>query len=176
MKTWMLTLVGVLTSLACYANPTQSGLTITTDDQPLSPTLTQALPNPLPDDGQQPTQPNQPNHPGQPGQPGQPSQGNPNYGQTYQYNFGQVPVNQSRWARFTLRSTGPGPLYINQVALYGQGFFGRTTCPGILYPGQICDATVEFRPWYQGGYNGQLIFYTSAGQSVVYLYGWGIRW
>lgn len=166
MKTWMLTLAGVLTSLACYANPLQSGLTITAEDQPLSAMQAQGLPSPLPDDGQQ--QPTQP--------PTPPNQSNPNYGQTYQYNFGQVPMNQSRWARFTLRSTGPGPLYINQVALYGQGFFGRTTCPRVLYPGQICDATVEFRPWYQGSYNGQLTFYTSAGQFVVYLYGWGIRW
>ena len=157
MKTWILTLAGVLTSLACYANPSRPALTISVDDHSLIAIHPEGLPSPLPGDDQ----PNQP--------PQQPPPSGPNYGKTYQYDFGQVPINSSRWVRFTLRSNGPGPLYVNQVALYGQGFFGRTSCPYILYPGQICEAVVEFRPWCQGGCGGQLIFNTSAGQFVVYL-------
>ncbi len=96
--------------------------------------------------------------------------------QYYNYNFGQVPVNQMRSAQFTLTSTGNQPLYLNSVRLYGQGFYGNTNCPYVLPPGCRCDAWVDFRPWYEGGYNGQLIFSTSAGNFIVNLYGWGVRW
>lgn len=96
--------------------------------------------------------------------------------QYYNYNFGQVPVNSGRSARFTLTSTGNQPLYLNSVRLYGQSFYGNTNCPYVLEPGCRCEAWVDFRPWYEGNYNGQLIFSTSAGNFIVNLYGWGTRW
>lgn len=96
--------------------------------------------------------------------------------QYYYYDFGQVPVNTSRSARFTLTSTGSQPLYINNVQLYGQGFFSNSNCPFVLPPGCRCEAWVDFRPWCEGNYNGQLIFSTNAGNYIVNLCGWGVRW
>ncbi|MDG0816229.1 choice-of-anchor D domain-containing protein [Bdellovibrio svalbardensis] len=96
--------------------------------------------------------------------------------QYYNYNFGITRVNTSQYARFTLRSTGNQPLLIDSVRLYGSAFYGNSNCPRVLNPGRTCDAWIEFRPWYEGSYSGQLVFATSAGNFIVRLYGWGNRY
>lgn len=169
MKVWILTLATFLISLSTFAN--EAKFELVPADGVLTPMQIQGLPEPLPDDGNSP-EPQRPHDPRPPQYPGNPNPGN----QYYNYNFGQVPVNSVRSANFYLRSTGSGNLYLNRIDLYGQGFYGNANCPHVLPPGYQCNVWVQFRPWYQGSYSGQLIFRTSAGNFIVNLYGWGTRW
>ena len=92
------------------------------------------------------------------------------------FNFGNVPIGQSRWANFRLTNTGYGNIAVFNIYVSGGGFYAWGSCPYWLYPGQSCYTRVEFRPWYQGGHSGQLTYSTSAGNYYVYLYGWGYYW
>ncbi|MGE5084788.1 MAG: hypothetical protein ACM3MG_00705 [Bacillota bacterium] len=92
----------------------------------------------------------------------------------YNYYFGNVAVNSSRYHRFILTNDTGRPVFVNNVVLWGNGFRGWNHCYGWLYPWQRCSTQVEFHPWYQGSYSGQLAFYISSGNIFVNLYGWGV--
>lgn len=94
----------------------------------------------------------------------------------YNYNFGNIPVNSSRHHRFNLTNDTGKPVFISNVALWGNGFRGWNHCYGWLYPWQRCSTQVEFHPWYQGSYSGQLAFYVSSGNIFVNLWGIGFYW
>lgn len=92
----------------------------------------------------------------------------------YSYNFGQVPVNWSRWTEIRLRNNGPGPLIIRGVFVTGSAYFAWSDCPAYLGQGQICNTQVEFRPWHNGYFPGRLRFAFPNESIYVDLVGWGV--
>lgn len=172
MRFMLISLVGLCLSLSSFAADNGrlsisigGGPTIQRDGLPQNPDNPPPYPGP----------PGPPGHggPGNPG-PGYPPPGGGNY--YYSFNFGPTPVNSIRYTYITLTSTGSGNLYLDDITLWGAGFWGRWNCPRVMPPGAQCSVYVEFRPWYEGNFSGRLTFCTSAGNYIMDLFGWGTRW
>jgi hypothetical protein len=75
--------------------------------------------------------------------------------------------------KFTLKSTGTGPLQITSLAVAGS--FNQTNdCGGILAPASSCTIQVSFTPSGAGTASGTLTIVDNAGTQTVRLKGTGV--
>ena len=94
----------------------------------------------------------------------------------YRYNFGQVRVNRSETASFSLRNRGGFPIYINDIDIEGDGFRKSDNCPRILTRGDSCRVRVRFQPRETGRYEGRLDIELTPSEDIrVDLRGRGVR-
>lgn len=94
----------------------------------------------------------------------------------YRYNFGQVRVNRSAVASFSLRNRGSFPIYINDIDIEGDGFRKNDNCPRILTRGDSCRVRVRFQPRDTGRYEGRLDIELTPSEDIrVDLRGRGVR-
>lgn len=95
--------------------------------------------------------------------------------QTYFYNFGRTRLFRIKSISFDLRNRRFVPIRINNIHIFGNGFFQRENCPEYLFFGQRCTIRIFFRPNYVGFFNGRLIVNLSGAESIrVFLSGRGI--
>ncbi|MBC7712884.1 MAG: hypothetical protein H7177_06070 [Rhizobacter sp.] len=83
------------------------------------------------------------------------------------YNFGTIPVNAVSYASYTVTNVGNQPLAFRQARIAGPGYYARTNCNVVLYPGMRCGFTIEFRPYFQGYSSGQFMMSFDPNYSVI---------
>jgi hypothetical protein len=96
--------------------------------------------------------------------------------QYYSYNFGSTALNFPLYTDFTLNNHGPGPLFIQRIAIGGVDFNAVYNCPATLPPASYCTIRVRFQPWREGFSTGRLLITTNEGHIIIDMSGWGRRY
>ncbi len=91
----------------------------------------------------------------------------------FSYYFGTVRVNQRSFVSYRITNTGSTPLDYQWGRMLGDSSFrARTNCFGTLLPGQRCNFTIEYSPYFQGYHSGMFEMQFAQGYGVrVYVRG-----
>lgn len=91
------------------------------------------------------------------------------------YNFGMIPVNMRTFVTYNVNNTGTYPLYAQNAYIQGGGHFGARHNCRVLYPGQRCQFTLEFMPFYEGFHVGDFVLTFDQAQIRVRMSGHAVR-
>lgn len=87
---------------------------------------------------------------------------------SFSYYFGNVRVNQRSYVSYRITNTGSTPLDYQWGRMQGDNSYRATTnCFGTLFPGQRCNFTIEYAPYFQGPSSGLF--------EIQFAQGYGVR-
>jgi len=85
----------------------------------------------------------------------------------FSYYFGTVRVNQRSFVNYRITNTGSTPLDYQWGRMLGDNAFrARTNCFGTLLPGQRCNFTIEYSPYFPSYNSGMFEMQFAQGYEV----------